>query len=105
MRAHRATGTAIVALVLAHVALLFVLSPDDALFAMSPDGPTRARMALIATVALLAAAVLGALGPSLPVSRMTWRSCTPTSPCSCSCSASGTPCSPTARSTKRARRC
>ena len=73
VRAHRATGAVIVALVLAHVALLFVLSPDDALFAMSPDGPTRARMALIATVALLAAAVLGALGPSLPLSRATWR--------------------------------
>ena len=73
VRAHRVTGTAIVVLVLAHVALLFVLSPDDALFAMSPDGPTRARMALIATCALLAAAVLGALGPSLPLSRTTWR--------------------------------
>jgi predicted ferric reductase len=73
VRAHRATGSAIVALVLAHVGLLFVLSPDDALFAMSPDGPTRARMALIATAALLAAAVLGALGPSLPLSRTTWR--------------------------------
>ena len=73
VRAHRATGAAIVVFVLAHVALLFVLSPDDALFAMSPDGPTRARMALIATCALLAAAVLGALGPALPLSRTTWR--------------------------------
>ena len=73
VRAHRATGAVIVALVLAHVGLLFVLSPDDALFAMSPDGPTRARMALIATCALLAAAVLGALGPALPLSRTSWR--------------------------------
>jgi predicted ferric reductase len=72
-RAHRATGTVIVVLVLLHVALLFVLAPDDALFAMSPDGPTRARMALIATVALLVAAVLGAIGPSSRVSRRTWR--------------------------------
>jgi predicted ferric reductase len=73
VRGHRATGTAIVALVLAHVAFLFILSPDDALFAMSPDGPTRARMALIATTALLVAAFLGALGPRLPLSRTTWR--------------------------------
>jgi hypothetical protein len=73
VRAHRLTGTAIVALVGGHIVLLFVLAPDDALFAMSPDGPTRARMALIATCALIAAALLGALGPSLPRSRTTWR--------------------------------
>ena len=70
---HRVLGTAIVVLVLAHVATLLVLAPDDALFAMSPDGPTRARMALIATIALVLAAVLGATGPRLPLSRTTWR--------------------------------
>ena len=70
---HRLLGTAIVVLVLAHVATLLALAPDDALFAMSPDGPTRARMALIATIALLVAAVLGATGPRLPLSRTTWR--------------------------------
>jgi predicted ferric reductase len=70
---HRLLGTAIVVLVLAHVATLLALAPDDALFAMSPDGPTRARMALIATIALVAAAVLGATGPRLPLSRTTWR--------------------------------
>ncbi len=73
VRDHRALGTAIVVLVVAHVATLLVLAPDDALFAMSPDGPTRARMALIATIALLLAAVLGATGPRLPLSRTTWR--------------------------------
>jgi predicted ferric reductase len=73
VRAHRILGTSIVVLVLAHIATLLVLAPDDALFAMSPDGPTRARMALIATIALLAAAVLGATGPRLPLSRTTWR--------------------------------
>jgi hypothetical protein len=72
-RVHRATGTVIVTLVLLHVGLLFVLAPDDALFAMSPDGPTRARMALIATCALLVAAVLGAAGPASRLSRTTWR--------------------------------
>ena len=73
VRDHRALGTAIVVLVLAHVTTLLILAPDDALFAMSPDGPTRARMALIATIALVVAAVLGATGPRLPVSRTTWR--------------------------------
>jgi predicted ferric reductase len=63
----------IVVLVLAHVGTLLVLAPDDALFAMSPDGPTRARMALIATIALVVAALLGATGPRLPLSRTTWR--------------------------------
>jgi predicted ferric reductase len=70
---HRLLGAAIVVLVLAHVLTLLILAPDDALFAMSPDGPTRARMALIATIALLAAAVLGVAGPRLPLSRTTWR--------------------------------
>ena len=70
---HRLLGAAIVVLVLAHVVTLLILAPDDALFAMSPDGPTRARMALIATIALLVAAVLGATGPRLPLSRTTWR--------------------------------
>ncbi|MDA0139887.1 hypothetical protein, partial [Solirubrobacter deserti] len=73
VRPHRAIGAAIVVLVLLHVALLYILAPDDALFAMSPNGPTRARMALIATVALLVAAVLGAIGPSSRLSRTTWR--------------------------------
>jgi len=73
VRSHRILGAVIVGLVVAHVATLFVLAPDDALFAMSPDGPTRARMALIATLALLLAAALGATGPRLPVSRTTWR--------------------------------
>ena len=80
--AHRATGTVIVVLVLLHVALLFILAPDDALFAMSPDGPTRARMALIATCALLIAALLGALGPSSRLSRHDVAGrCTPTWAC------------------------
>jgi predicted ferric reductase len=70
---HRVLGAAIVVLVLAHVATLLVLAPDDALFAMSPDGPTRARMALFATIALVVAAFLGATGPRLPLSRTTWR--------------------------------
>ena len=54
------------ALVLIHVGALFVLAPDDALFAMSPDGPTRARMALLATIALVAVVLVGALRRRLP---------------------------------------
>ncbi len=73
LREHRVLGTALVALAAAHVGALFLLAPDDALFALSPDGPTRARMALIATVALLFAALLGAVGPRTRWDRRTWR--------------------------------
>ena len=46
---------------LVHVGALVIESPGDAWFAMSPDGPTRARMALIATIALVLAVALGVL--------------------------------------------
>ena len=70
---HRLLGATALALVLVHVGALFVESPSDALFAMSPDGPTRARMALFATIALLAVVALGALKPRLPLATSTWR--------------------------------
>lgn len=70
---HRILGTGLVALAAGHVGALFLLAPDDALFAMSPDGPTRARMALIAIVALLLAATLAAIGPRTRWDRRTWR--------------------------------
>lgn len=73
VREHRMLGTALVALAAGHVGALFLLAPDDALFAMSPDGPTRARMALIALVALLLAALLAAVGPRTRWDRRTWR--------------------------------
>jgi predicted ferric reductase len=73
LKRHRLLGATALALVLAHVAGLFVESPSDALFAMSPDGPTRARMALIATIALLAVVALGALKGRLPLATSTWR--------------------------------
>ena len=57
-------------LVLVHIGALFVESADDTLFAMSPDGPTRARMA---TIALVIVAGLGAGRRRLPVSGTTWR--------------------------------
>jgi DMSO/TMAO reductase YedYZ heme-binding membrane subunit len=60
-------------LVLVHIGALFVESADDTLFAMSPDGPTRARMALMATVALLVVVALGAGRRRLPLSGAAWR--------------------------------
>lgn len=70
---HRVLGSVVLCLVLLHVGALFVESPGDAWFALSPDGPTRARMALIATVALFATVTLGALRDRLPVAAGTWR--------------------------------
>ncbi|MCD2185542.1 hypothetical protein [Actinomycetospora soli] len=71
--AHVAVGSAVLVLVVVHVAALLVLSPDDALFAMSPDGPTRARMALISLVLLVVVACLGVLRRRLGWSGPTFR--------------------------------
>ena len=73
LRWHRVLGTVTFALVLAHVGGLFVVSAEDTLFALSPDGPTRARMALMATIALAVVVVLGAGRARLPLSTTTWR--------------------------------
>jgi predicted ferric reductase len=73
VRAHQALGAIALTLVLVHVGALFVLETDDAVFALSPDGPTRARMALMATIALLAVVALGALRRRLPLAPDTWR--------------------------------
>jgi predicted ferric reductase len=70
---HQLLGSIALCLVLVHVAALFVESPEDTRFALSPDGPTRGRMALIATLALFGVATLGALRTRLPVSPGTWR--------------------------------
>jgi len=70
---HQLLGSVVLCLVLVHVAALFVESPGDAWFALSPDGPTRARMALIATLALFAVVALGALRTRLPFAAATWR--------------------------------
>ena len=73
IRPHQLLGATALALVLVHVAALFVESPADARFALSPDGPTRARMALFATIALVAVVALGVLRRRLPFSVTTWR--------------------------------
>lgn len=70
---HQVLGSVAFVLVLVHVGALFAEAPDDAWFAMSPDGPTRARMALIATVALLGVVALGVLRNRLPLGAGTWR--------------------------------
>jgi predicted ferric reductase len=70
---HQLVGATVLGLVLVHVAALFVESPEDAWFALSPDGPTRARMALFATLALIGVVALGALRTRLPISPATWR--------------------------------
>ena len=70
---HRLVGTVALALVLVHIVALFVESADDTLFAMSPDGPTRARMALMATIALLVVVALGASRRRFPLSGTAWR--------------------------------
>jgi len=70
---HRVLGSAAFVLVLAHVGGLFLVEVDDTLFALSPDGPTRARMALMGTIALLVVVVLGVGRNRLPMSDETWR--------------------------------
>ncbi len=70
---HQLLGVVVLALVLVHVGALVAESPGDAWFAMSPDGPTRARMALIATVALALTVALGTLRGRLRWHPTTWR--------------------------------
>ena len=73
VRRHRLVGAIALGLVLAHVAALFAESPEDARFALSPDGPTRARMALFATVALIGVVTLGIAAPRRRSPSGTWR--------------------------------
>ncbi|MEJ2887169.1 ferric reductase-like transmembrane domain-containing protein [Actinomycetospora aeridis] len=71
--AHVRLGGVVAVLVAVHVLALVVESPDDALYSMSPDGPTRARMALFATVLLAVVTLLGLLRRRLRWSAPTWR--------------------------------
>ncbi len=73
LRWHRLLGAVTFAFVLVHVGGLYVVSAEDTLFALSLDGPTRARMALIATMALTVVVILGAGRERLPLSTNTWR--------------------------------
>ena len=73
LRWHRVLGAVALALVLLHLGGLFVVGAEDTLFALSLDGPTRGRMATLATVALIAVVALGAARGRLPMSGTTWR--------------------------------
>ena len=73
LRWHRALGALTFALVLLHVAALATISWSDTRFALSPDGPTRARMALLATIALAVTVVLGTFRRLLPLDDGEWR--------------------------------
>jgi hypothetical protein len=77
---HRLLAGAALALMLAHIGGLMLVSVEDTLFAMSPDGPTRARMALIATIALVLVVVLGVTAGGCRSWRPRGASSTPTSP-------------------------
>ena len=50
-----------------------MVGAEDTLFALSLDGPTRGRMATLATVALIAVVALGVARARLPMSGPTWR--------------------------------
>jgi predicted ferric reductase len=71
--AHVRVGGIVAALVAVHLVALLVEDPDDALYSMSLDGPTRARMALFATVLLAVVTLLGVLRRRLRWSPATWR--------------------------------
>jgi predicted ferric reductase len=73
LRWHRALGAVALTLVLVHLGGLFVVGAEDTLFALSLDGPTRGRMATLATVALIAVVALGVARARLPMSGPTWR--------------------------------
>ena len=73
LRWHRVLGAVALALVLIHLGGLFVVGAEDTLFALSLDGPTRGRMAALATAALIAVVALGVLRARLPMAGATWR--------------------------------
>ena len=73
LRWHRVVGPIALALVLLHLGGLYLESPEDTLFALSLDGPTRGRMAALATAALIAVVALGLLRARLPMAGATWR--------------------------------
>jgi len=73
LRWHRVLGGVALTLVLVHLGGLFVVGAEDTLFALSLDGPTRGRMATLATAALIAVVALGVLRRRLPMSGPTWR--------------------------------
>ena len=72
-RVHTTLGVVALGCVVVHVVALLLLSPDDALFAMSPAGPTRARMAVLALVLLALVGLLGGARRRSGWAAPTWR--------------------------------
>ena len=73
MRLHRAIALAAVALVLAHIGALFVYSPSDTLWAISPSAPTYSRLGVVATLCLALTVALAMGWRRLGLGRPQWR--------------------------------
>lgn len=73
MRLHRVVALAVVALVLAHIGALFVYSPSDTLWAISPSAPTYSRLGVVATLCLALTVVLALGWRRLGLGRPEWR--------------------------------
>ena len=73
MRLHRAVALAVVALVLAHIGALFVYSPSDTLWAISPTAPTYSRLGVVATLCLALTVALALGWRRLGLGRPEWR--------------------------------
>lgn len=73
MRLHRVIALAVVGLVLAHVGALFVYSPDDTLFALSPAAPTYSRLGVVASFCLALTVALAVGWRRLGLGRPEWR--------------------------------
>ena len=73
MRLHRVIAIAVVGLVLAHVGALFVYSPDDTLFALSPAAPAYSRLGVVATLCLALTVALSLGWRRLGLGRPEWR--------------------------------
>ncbi|CAA9463366.1 MAG: hypothetical protein AVDCRST_MAG02-2762 [uncultured Rubrobacteraceae bacterium] len=70
---HRAIALAVIGLVLLHVGALFVYSPGDALFALTPAAPTHSRLGVLALVCLALTAALALGRRRLGLGRPEWR--------------------------------
>lgn len=73
MRLHRAIALAVVGLVVLHVGALFVYSPEDTLFALTPAAPTHSRLGVIALFCLGLTAALALVWRRLGLGRPQWR--------------------------------
>ena len=73
MRLHLVIALAVVGLVLAHVNALFLYSPSDTLFALSPAAPTYSRLGVVASFCLALTVALALGWRRLGLGRPEWR--------------------------------